>query len=302
MMKKTRRSRCSSPLAVLAVIVSVWTLAGCQFINTPTAKGPKSGTAVHVAASPVRVESRNGSVEIVADPARSDVQIDATVTCAGDTQQEADQRLADASLDVSRDTSHALIVKPVFPGGPRSNDGASFVIHLPDAAGVDVKTSNGAVIVRTLSGKLVIDTSNASIKVTDHNGPATLSSSNGSITVTNLNGDLQANTSNASVTAHDIKGKATIDTSNGSIDLVLNPAASGPIVLDTSNASIKVLVGKSFLGDVSLKTSNASVRIAGEGVASDQISKTSAVVHMGAGGANSTVKSSNANIEFAVTK
>ena len=275
---------------------------GCTFMNTPTAKGPKYATATHMTASPISVQSRNGSVEVIADPSRSDVEISGTFQCAGATQQEADQRLAQAKIDVSRDTSHALLIQPNFPGGAEDNDGASLVIRIPDANGVTINTSNGSVTVKALRGALVIDTSNASVNVGDYDGAADIKSSNGAIIVRNLTGDLKADTSNAKVDASGINGRVAIDTSNGSITLALAPGATGPITLDSSNASITVQVGSAFPGEMSLDTSNGSVAITGEGVNIVQNGKQDAVLQFGSGGERSTVETSNGRITVTVIK
>jgi hypothetical protein len=267
----------------------------------PRSTGSKTIAAPHKPGSQVTVISRNGSVQLVADASRGDVRVEARMTCSGDTQVHADQRLAQANVEVSRDTAHTLIVRPLFPGGERDGDGADFVLRLPDADGMTIETSNGRVVVESFRGSLKIDTSNASVTVNDHDGPATIETSNGSINVTNLRGELVADTSNASVTATGIAGPATIDSSNGSITLALTAEQPGPIVLDTSNASISVKVGPSFRGPVTLDTSNGSLRVAG-GSANMKIltmESSHATLDFGQGGA-SRVDTSNGDIEFDV--
>lgn len=289
-------------LAIIALASApVLASSGCHFFAGPIAKGPKSATAMHAAASPIVVQTRNGSVQIIADASRSDVGVDATVTCSGATQQEADQRLAQASLELSRDTSRTLTIKPIFPGGPQGNDGASLIIRVPDADGIDVQTSNGSVILTSLKGAIKVKTSNASVNVSDHAGPAELHSSNGAITIRDLAGDLKAVTSNASVTASGVKGRAIVDTSNGSITIELDSTAAGPLDLDTSNASISVTVGESFKGDVALNTSNGKVTVSGDRAKSARTGNQDATVFLGEG-EQSIVKTSNGNISFAVVK
>jgi hypothetical protein len=288
--------------AILAFAAAPVALTGgCSFMSKPTAKGTLNQTIPHATGGPITVDTRNGSVQIVADGSRSEVQVVASIVCEGDTQQQADDRLAQMKLDVARDTSRLLAVKPVFPGGPRGSDGASFVIRIPDASGVNVVTSNGQVTVAGLQGALKVETSNGSVTASDHNGPADIHSSNGSITVKNLAGDLVAVTSNSSVTASGVKGKADIDTSNGSITLTLDPASPGPIKLDTSNASIVVAVGSGFLGTVHIKTSNGKVTAGGAAADVVRTSNKDATIFLG-DGAESTVRSSNGNITFDAKK
>jgi hypothetical protein len=190
-------------------------------------------TTDHVAESGIFVDTKNGRIEVVADPQRTDVLIEAHVRCKGRNQEEADQRLAATTLSITRDVNQQLVVRPVFPDSHRGGDGASFVVKVPDANGVNLDTSNGSVVATNLSGDLVIDTSNGAIKVTDHDGDAHIDTSNGTVTVTNLSGSLWADTSNGRITLNNVGGPVDADTSNGSIKLVLAGDQSGPIKLDT---------------------------------------------------------------------
>jgi len=60
-------------------------------------------TTEHVSEAGIFVDTRNGRIEVVADPQRTDVLIEAHVRCKGRNQQEADQRLAATTLSITRD-------------------------------------------------------------------------------------------------------------------------------------------------------------------------------------------------------
>jgi len=287
--------------ALIAAAASPALLEGGCALSGPRATGPKSATAAHAPGSPITVQTRNGSVQVIAESARSDVSIDATITCAGASQQEADQRLAQAGLDVSRDTSRCLTIQPTFPGGPRNGDGASLVVRVPDADGVHITSSNGSVSITGLSGAAEINTTNASVNIQDHHGPARIDTSNGSISVRTLEGDLRAATSNAAVSVSGLSGKPDIRTSNGRVELSLGPDESGPIDVQTSNGPVTVRVGLAFHGRVTLDTSNASVRFTGAPrVSTVSRSKSDAVIDVGEGGAPSRITTSNGTIDFKI--
>ena len=274
------------------------------YVRWPRATGPKLATATHMPGAPVMVVSRNRlSRARRRDLARRRADRRHHHLLGG-TQQEADQRLAQAALEVLRDTARTLIVKPIFPGGDAVVTCADLVIHIPDVDGIDIKTSNGKVVIAAFKGPVHVSTSNASVTVKDHAGSADIHTSNGSITVSNLEGSLTADTSNGSVTATGIGGPATIDSSNGSITLVLDSDQPGPIVLDTSNASVNVKVGPAFRGRVRLDTSNGSLRVAGRSadMKTEMIDSRHATLVFGEVGAELRVDTSNGNIQFEVVE
>lgn len=243
-------------LALLPVLL----LQSCM--NAFKAKETRRQAVAHVSGSALHVGTANGSVEVIGDASLTEVAITAEITCSGNSQQEADERLAATVLNIVRDANRTLTIEPVFPDDHRrSGDGASFVIRLPDAHDVDVRTSNGRITVSHVGGELNAATSNGRITVNDHGGPANLETSNGRIIVDGLRGALFADTSNGRVIAKEIGGSVTIDTSNGSIELVLADGSAGPIDIDTSNGSIDIAVGAGFGGRINFDTSNAGVRI-----------------------------------------
>jgi len=259
-------------------------------------------TTDHVPESSIFVDTTNGRIEVVTDPQRTDVLIEAHVRCKGRNQQEADQRLAATTLSITRDVNQQLVVKPVFPDSHRGGDGASFRIRIPDANGVNLDTSNGSVVATGLSGDLVIDTSNGAIKVTDHDGDAHIDTSNGTVTVTNLSGSLWADTSNGRIALNNVGGPVDADTSNGSIKLVLAGDQSGPIKLDTSNGSITVDVGRAFAGAVRFDTSNGSIHVTDVTgrISSSSLSRNKGRITVGDGGQASRLDTSNGSIHFRI--
>jgi hypothetical protein len=279
-------------------------LTACSFSGSMDFKADTdlSVTADHVSGSALYVDTSNGRIEVVAEPERPDVSIEARLRCRGATQADADARLAATELSVSRDADRRLVVKPVFPGSRRGGDGASIVIRIPDVHGAHLDTSNGSVVATMLTGHLVIDTSNGPVTVTDHDGTARVDTSNGSVTVTNLSGSLRADTSNGSISLQNVGGPVDADTSNAAITLALADDQSGPLRLDTSNGSIRVEVGAAFAGSVSFDTSNGSIHVDDQvgRVSSSTLSKSEGRITVGAGGGASRLDTSNGSIHFKI--
>jgi DUF4097 and DUF4098 domain-containing protein YvlB len=231
-------------LLLTVIVASLFALTGCNWtMNSQRAKRTIDQTVEHIASSSVMVDTVNGSVEVEASSQYLDVSVHARITCSGATRAEAEQRVADATVEIKRDTSRTLTVKPIFPGGFRNGDGASFVVRLPAAEGVNVDSSNGSVRITGTRGDLVVDTSNGPVVVEQHDGPVRVDTSNGPVTV------------------RDATGKVNVDTSNGPIEVMLSADNPGPMRVDTSNGSIRATVGRAFTGRMTLDTSNGSVTI-----------------------------------------
>jgi len=254
------------PYTVLVLFVAIL-LAGCSFSSGQRSQKTMNLTADHVAGSAVEVRSRNGRIEVVAAPNRTDVAITVKLYARGATMAEAEERLAASTLLITRTADGTLLVEPKFPEPVRGGDGASILIELPDVHGATLRTSNGSVHTHGLTGTLIVETSNGSVEVVNH------------------------------------EGETTVDTSNGSIVLTLHADQTGPINLDTSNGSITVRVGVSFAGTVTLDTSNGSITVRDHvgRITSQTISKTYGRIVVGEGGKASRLDTSNGRIRFTIS-
>lgn len=290
-----------SALFILATVPLV--LQSCVLTPKHKAVGTLAQSVEHVSDSAVSVNTKNGGVEVVADSGVSMVEISATITCVGESDQDAQDRLNQTTLSIVRAADDSLTITPRFPD-KRSGDGASFVVRLPDARGVTIDTSNGSVTVKNLAGTIGVDTSNGRIVLSDHDGPATLETSNGSINVANLSGSLFADTSNASVSATNVEGPATIDTSNAGVTLALADDQGGPLNVDTSNGNINITVGQGFNGRVVFDTSNGVLKIVDPSgrINARNVDRNDGSIELGSAGdaERSVVDTSNGNITFTV--
>jgi DUF4097 and DUF4098 domain-containing protein YvlB len=245
----------------------------------------RSFSVAHRQGSSLMVNSRNGSIEVIADSSIDEVKIDARITASGSSPSEAKERLANTKLTIERDTSGMLSIYPEFPGVAKGNDGARISIRLPDAYGANLTTGNGRVIAKGLAGTLVIDTSNGRVIVNDHQGEADIDTSNGRIEVRGHGGPLDAHTS------------------NGSVTVTLRPDAEGPINIRSSNGRLRAEVGPAFAGRINFDTSNGRIKVQGsdDRITRERIHRTEGYVILGDGeGPESKLRTSNGSIEFIV--
>ena len=276
--------------AVIAVALAPLTILGCgwdepaRFTRTDTLSQP------HVPASPVQVEVANGSIEIVKGTA-AEVLINAEVKA---TTQE---RLDNTHVVVTRTADQALEIHVDWPDGVRlGSEGCSLVVTMPDAASVNLKTSNGRLSVEGVGTDLTLRTSNGRITAGDIPGRVDAHTSNGRIVLTNIGGAIDVGTSNGAVELTGIMGPVKADTSNGSVTIRLAGEATGPVQVSSSNGSATLAVGDAFAGELRLKTSNGGVRVNGPvGTKSMTLGKHSGTLVF-AGSGSSEVSTSNGSI------
>lgn len=284
-----RITRRTAALALFAAAVASTT--GCFGLGKVYHKERREIEAVHVPASPLRVSTANGAITVQ----RGDTP---TVAITADLKAETVERLQAAQVVASREPDGSLFITVEWPDGRhRGGEGCSFLIRLPDANGVQLRTSNGALSLTGFSGEAVLETSNGSLTVNAHDGPVRADTSNGRITLTGIRGDAHADTSNGRIEIDGLSGALDADTSNGAVDVRLDPASPGPVRIETSNGGVTLRVGPAFTGELSLGTSNGKIRFDGlEGARILSASKKSARLALGSSSARSTIDTSNGTI------
>ncbi len=253
-------------------------------------------TVAAVAGKPIDVKSKNGGVTIKATK-RSDVQITAKL------QGKSQERLETVKVVAERQADGTLRIRPVWPEGESAwgwnsasqNDGCTFDIEVPDAAGVKVQTSNGGVTLNGLSGAAALSSSNGGVHVNEHAGDLTIDTSNGGVHVDGIDGALKVDTSNGSVEAKDVLGPVTVETSNAGVDVELAKDNAGPVHISSSNGGVDLTVGPAFKGTLVVDTSNGKVSVPSALGKVVKQSKTSATVEVGEG-PKSVVDTSNGSV------
>lgn len=264
-------------LVVLALLVGPG-LTGCG-VNTPRYTRVSSVTIDHVSGSALAVVNANGAVTAERHHLPQ-VRIEALL------RSDVADRLGGTRLMAERVGDDALRIWIEWPDGQRRpNEGADLRIYLPDAEGVNIRSSNGALKLAGLGGEADLTTSNGSVTVAGHDGPVDLTTSNGSVRLNEIAGPVDMRTSNGTVTialTDENPGPVSARSSNGVITLSVGPAFSGVLRAVTSNGQVTVegltraelrTLGRSDaemrIGDSDrpsvLETSNGPVRVRGTG-------------------------------------
>ncbi|MEO6822471.1 MAG: DUF4097 family beta strand repeat-containing protein [Candidatus Nanopelagicales bacterium] len=158
-----------------------------------------------------------------------------------------------------------------------TSSGCSFNIDLgcsgtvalvvPEGITVRVRTRNGELTLRDMSGDIDAATSNGSVQASNLTGQVNLSSSNGPIEASALRSDrVDAHTSNGDVwLSFDVAPMAaTVSTSNGSVEVVVpRDGSTYRVIATTSNGTQDVAVptDPSSQRTIEVHTSNGSVRV-----------------------------------------
>lgn len=287
----TSRRRILSVIALLALAP----LSGCVGFGWEQAKFKQTRTlsVAHSAGKPIDVKTSNGAISVVQGQTSE-------VTIIANLKATTQERLDATRVVAVRDEHDALSVRVVWPdNAPKGSEGCAFEISLPDAVGVRLQTSNGAITIKGLGGDADLRTSNGQIRADNHAGAVKAESSNGAITITGCSGAVTADSSNGEITLTDTGAPVHADTSNGAVELSMHPAASGPINLSTSNGAIEVTLSPSFLGSLTASTSNGTFSVQGIDKSMVQsLSKKSGVLRFGdaTSAAASSLSTSNGSI------
>jgi len=293
-----RRGRGATALRapILAGFVALSALSACSSLVRATAD--RDLAVEHVAGSELVVESRNGSIEVVVEPGRTEVQVDAVVQARAKTAALAKDRVEEIEVHATRGEDGVLFIHPVFPEEARGGEGCSMVVKVGEVAGVEIRTSNGKVVVSGASGAVVVRTSNGRVDVFGGDS-ADVTSSNGNVLVQEVRGAIDVETSNAGVELEGVASRAKVRTSNGRIRFAARSDYRSPFDLKTSNANVDVELSGLPSGRVEVQTSNGS--ITAEGADEVEGSKRSKTVLFGEGAEQCKVKTSNGNVRLTRT-
>src|SRR5262245_12036045 len=96
-----RRSLTTLTISLCGLLMSGCNIAVTTSITNPNAKQVtevRNLTAPHVKGSGIDVTTPNGAIEVIADPALTEVKVTAKVTAFGETDDEAKARLEEIKI------------------------------------------------------------------------------------------------------------------------------------------------------------------------------------------------------------
>jgi len=145
-------TRPTTIVTLLGLLIAA-TLLGCSFGPKFTATATKAvrdtGTTFSIDAV-----TNTGSITVQGDEAASGTTVTARFVCGGKTDQEAQQRVHDTTLDVKKLDDGTLSVRATFPKPHMSGDRVSFDITVPALSGAIVRTDTGSISVTNALGAI----------------------------------------------------------------------------------------------------------------------------------------------------
>ncbi len=224
------------------------------------------------ASSRLLVDSENGRVE-VRSGAGGTIQVQATLRRPDRLDYQVSQEGDIVSVKAKSKDGFRL-----FDFG--QSPGADIVITTPSNTTVDLRTSNGRIVIRGIQASGSLETSNGRVVMEDVDGVFDVSASNGAITVQGAKGTFDLETNNGSIefSGEIVSGGTnSMRTSNGNITLTLEGEPSLDVDASTSNGTVfssfpitttstgdkNKLAGIIGTGEAKLNidTSNGSIRI-----------------------------------------
>lgn len=202
------------------------------------------------------LENFNGAVEILGWDQN-------TVDVSG-TKYAEDESMLGAMRVEATQSGNMVHVRTSRPEPRKWNCGARYLIRVPRRTElVRVQSSNGSLKIEDVEGPAAdLSTSNGAIRLRNIRGRLDLRTSNGPVDVQTAEGGVTIRTSNGSVTLDNVRGTLNATTSNGGIrGTLVDASPNEPIKLSTSNGVIDVKLQMPRNNDVTASTSNGSITI-----------------------------------------
>lgn len=287
---------------ILAVLLAstVALAAGCAAGLMPRATEERVLTTHATEGMGLEIRTENGSVSVVADPSRKDVQVKATLTATADTQEEAQARLREVKVNFYDREDGVLEISPEFPQGRWNNEGCSLAVLVPRARNVTVRTTNGSVQLTALKGKADVESSNGNVTVVGQDGDVRVRTSNGSIKVDKPFAGVDVVTSNGALELTSVRGSVNAKTSNGAVRLTAAAGFAGPFKLKSSNGSATLKLPLAMGGKIQADTSNGSVTVNGPEDVKVTGKKTHKTIVFPGEGPSSVVETSNGSVTVTI--
>jgi len=234
-----------------AVALAALTVAGAAACSVLDQKSFEDDAKLSQKITSIRLDSRDGGVEVDASAGRAAVSVHREVNYHGDKPDDTSFHVEDGVLVLA---------------GCGKNCGVDYVVKVPAGLPVTGGTSNGQVVLSGV-GKVDVHTSNGEIRVTGAAGPVRLRTSNGGVHVEGARGGgVDAQTSNGDVTIRtaspqDVRARTT----SGGLSVTVPPAAyrvSADSTNGDRNVSVKDDPSGKYRLDLSTTNGNLTVKAA----------------------------------------
>lgn len=254
-------TRATIPALVLASAVA---FAGCEVnLNSEGIVSRETKTFKVTGSPQVQLDTFDGSIEIHSwDRDEVEVEIE---------KRAMEQSLVD-DMTVSADQQGDSIVLKV--SGPRRQEPrgiqvginvsptARLRVAVPRKTQVTAASGDGSISIEDVDGKIVLNTTDGSVRGTRLAGDVTVRSGDGSIRMDRVEGRLDLETEDGSVTAEIKPTALRVKTSDGTlrIDIDSDSAMDADWDLQTDDGSVVLHLPADFNAELDAETSDGSVR------------------------------------------
>jgi len=222
---------------------------------------PAAGTTT------LSIDSFNGSIELVAAEAGSNLEGESVIHARGRSVEDARERLSTMEWQFTQngDTVNLFLTRP--EGGSNNAGGKIDALRVPAGYNITIHVSNGHVTVPSGFKNIHIDTSNGAVTV-DGGKNIYVDTSNGRINYSGSSQDFELETSNGRIEIEldgDWSGQGAASSSNGRITVRCNGIIDARLRTSTSNGKPTVygpdLNQTTGSGKLDLKTSNGNISV-----------------------------------------
>jgi Putative adhesin len=219
------------------------------------------------------VDDRNGNVTITRGP-------EGKIVVHAIKRATTDDSLRGLNIEVQQ-TGNQVTVRTTgetgsgfFIGWRRTQ--VDYEIQMPAQSDLaPLRTSNGAITITDIAGRLDLSSSNGTIGATNIGGSVMAQTSNGRVTIHNGRGMLDLRTSNGTVDVQNVQAEGLeLHTSNGRVTFSGTLAPGSHNNLDVGNGSVSLTLPPASALSVDLRAGNGDVHINGFSVTTDGASGT----------------------------
>jgi hypothetical protein len=203
---------------------------------TKTFLAPSGGTIV--------VDVDFGSIEVVGDSGRSDMNVDVWRKITRWETSDEEAYLKDHPVEFIQEGNTVTIrargntrFSWSWFSAWRNRNEAHYTVHVPAEFSTKLKTAGGSIAVDNVSGSVDANTSGGGLRFTNIHGPINGHTSGGGIKVADCDGDVRINTSGGGIDVAGGGGTLHGNTSGGGISV---KTFKGPIDISTSGGGITV--------------------------------------------------------------
>lgn len=220
----------------------------------------------------------------------------------------ADQQVVDRIQVTTSQNGNAITVdvqkpSPFERSGMRRSPSANLVVTVPMNTAVVARSGDGSIEVRSVNGKVDLNTEDGSVRVEEIGGDLVARTGDGSVHGRKVDGHAEIRTGDGSVGLDGVLTGVTIETRDGSIEVTARPGSRTDTdwEVTTGDGHIQLEVPQGFGAEIDARTGDGRVRVdtltdTPEARGREDDERSSVTGRLGGGGKALRVRSSSGSI------